>query len=69
MEKQAEDLCKNVFFEKATDFKQIQMPDQKNFVKFDDTCKGDLEHVPIMSETLRHIIPPEVRTMQSELKT
>jgi hypothetical protein len=44
------------------------MPDSKNYVKFDDSTKADLEHVPIMNETLRHIIPPEVRSMQSELK-
>lgn len=68
MTEKSADLCKNVFFEKIPEFKAIQMPDRKNFVKFDDSNKADLEIVPIMSETLRHIIPPEVRSMQSELK-
>ena len=44
------------------------MPDKKNFVKFDDSSKGDLEKTPILNETLRHVIPPEVRNMQAELK-
>jgi hypothetical protein len=44
------------------------MPDRRNYVKFDDSVKPALEIIPIMSETLRHIIPPEVRSMQSELK-
>lgn len=62
------DLSKNVFFEKLPEFKLIPMPDRKNFVKFDDSSKEDFEKVPLMSETLRHIIPPEVRKMQGELK-
>lgn len=68
MTEKSADLCKNVFFEKIPEFKTIQMPDRKNFVKYDDSYKTELEVVPIMSETLRHIIPPEVRSMQSELK-
>ena len=62
------ELCRDVFFEKVPDFKDITMPDSKNFVKFDESAKTDLEIVPIMSETLRHIIPPEVRSMQGEIK-
>jgi hypothetical protein len=44
------------------------MPDKKNFVKFDDSEKGELEKTPILNEVLRHVIPPEVRNMQAELK-
>lgn len=69
MMQKSQELAKTVFFEKIPEFKSIQIPDSKNFVKFDDSCKADLEQVPIMNETLRHIIPPEVRAMQSELKT
>ena len=65
---QAEEKAKSVFFEKIEDFKKIDMPDRKNFVKFDDSSKGDLEKTPILNETLRHVIPPEVRNMQAELK-
>lgn len=57
-----------MFFEKVEDFKKIDMPDKKNFVKFDDSGKGDLEKTPILNETLRHVVPPEVRNMQAELK-
>ena len=64
----SEDKAKNVFFEKMPEFKTISMPDSKNFVKLDDSCKGPLEEVPIMNETLRHVIPPQVRKMQAELK-
>jgi hypothetical protein len=52
-----------VFFEKLPDFKTISMPDSKNFVKFDEGGKALLEEVPIMNETLRHVIPPQVRKM------
>ena len=69
MQEKSVDLAKNVTFDKIPEFSKIEMPDQKNFVKFDDSSKGDLEKVPVMAETLRHIIPPEVRAMQSELKT
>lgn len=69
MFQKASQLCKDVFFEKIPEFKAIPMPDRKNFVKLDDSEKTDLEKVPIMNETLRHIIPPEVRSMQSDLKT
>lgn len=69
MAQKAAQLCKDVFFEKVPEFKSIVMPDRKNFVKLDDSEKADLEKIPIMNETLRHIIPPEVRSMQSEIKT
>ena len=39
------------------------MPDTKNFVKFDGTANDPLTQVPMMNETLRHVIPPAVRTM------
>ena len=44
------------------------MPDTKNFVKFDGSCESDLTQTPMMNETLRHVVPPAVRTMQGELK-
>ena len=68
MSKTSTDKAKNVFFEKIPDFKDVKMPDNKNFVKFDDSVKEDLEKVPAMAENLRHVIPPEVRSMQQELK-
>lgn len=63
MSKNATEVSKTVFFDKIPEFKAIKIPDSKNFVKFDDSAKEDLEKVPIMNETLRHIIPPEVRSM------
>ena len=42
MAKTSTDKAKNVFFEKIPDFKQIPMPDSRNFVKFDDSVKEDL---------------------------
>ena len=64
----ATDKAKNVFFEKIPEERDGKMPDRKNFVKFDESAKAALEVVPTMSETLRHVIPPEVRAMQGELK-
>ena len=62
------DKAKKVFFEKIPDFKDIQMPDQKNFVKFDGTVASELNNIPVMNEILRHVIPPQVRNMQGEFK-
>lgn len=68
MFKMAADKAKTVFFEKIPEFSSIKMPDQKNFVKFDDSCKEDFNKLPMMNETLRHVVPPEVRQMQADLK-
>ena len=57
------DKAKNVFFEKIPPFSEIKMPDSKNFVKFDDSLKDELNQIPVMNEVLRHVIPPEVRKM------
>lgn len=69
MAKTSADKAKTVFFEKIPDFKDIKMPDQKNFVKFDSSCQDELNKIPMMNETLRHVVPPEVRKMQGELNT
>lgn len=69
MAKLSADKAKNVFFEKIPPFNEIKMPDSKNFVKFDDSCKEDLNQVPIMNEVLRHVIPAEVKKMKTELHT
>lgn len=69
MAKLSADKAKNVFFEKIPPFSDIKMPDSKNFVKFDDSCKDDLNKTPIMNEVLRHVVPPEVKRMQTELHT
>ena len=67
MNKMATDKAKTVFFETVTAFNKIQMPDSKNFVKFDGTISASLDEVPILNETLRHVVPPQVRKMQAEL--
>lgn len=65
----SEDKAKTVFFEKIPPHSDIKIPDQKNFVSLQDKENiEDLSKVPGMNETLRHIIPPEVRKMQSEFK-
>jgi hypothetical protein len=58
-----------VFFESIPDHSKIKLPDSKNYVKFDDAAKKELEKIPLMNEVLRHVVPPEVRNMQSEFKT
>ena len=63
MSKTATDKAKNVFFDPVPEHKKVPIPDSKNFVKFDDSAKEDLNKVPVMNETLRHVIPPEVRAM------
>ena len=61
------DKAKTPFFETVTAFNKIQIPDSKNFVKFDGTISASLDEVPILNETLRHVVPPQVRKMQAEL--
>lgn len=68
MFKLSAEKAKSVFFEKIPEFSSIKMPDQKNFVKFDSSCGDDLNKIPLINETLRHVVPPEVRRMQEELK-
>ena len=64
----AEDKAKNLYFEIIVSYEKIQIPDSKNFVKFDASIKDELDKVPTMNETLRYIIPPQVRKMQAEFK-
>jgi hypothetical protein len=53
--KTATDKAKNVCFEKIPDFKQIPMPESRNFVNFDDSVKEDFLKVPaILSKILSH---------------
>lgn len=63
MSKLAAEKAKTVFFEKIPAFKDIKMPDQKNFVKYDKSADEPLYKEPIMKEVLRYIIPPQVRKM------
>ena len=65
----SEDKAKNVCFETVVSYEKIEIPDSKNYVKFDNSAAEPLAIVPHMNEVLRHVIPPEVRQMQSELKT
>ena len=74
--KQAEDLArmatekaKNVFFEEIPSQDKIPIPDSKTFVKLDESIKPDFNQVPPMNDTLRHVVPPEVRKMQGDLQT
>jgi hypothetical protein len=52
------DKAKNVFFEAIAEAKDIKLPEEKNFVKFDDSVKDLLEKVPPMNEILRYLVPP-----------
>lgn len=67
--KMSADKAKTVFFERVTDYKEVKMPDAKNFVKYDGTCKEELEAISSHDDIFRHIIPPQVRALQSEFKT
>ena len=65
----AADKARTVFFEAITPHEKVQMPDAKNFVKLDPSGNEELVAVPAMDDTFRYIIPPQVRSMQSEFKT
>ena len=59
----AADKAQKVFFEKIPNFSDIKIPDSKNFVKFDDSCREQLEVIPTVNEVLRHVVPTAVRKM------
>jgi len=71
LDQMATEKAESVFFERIPkhDDPKIQFPDPKNFVKFDESIRAELEKVAIINEVLRHVVPPEVRKMQVELKT
>jgi len=50
--------AKTVFFERVTPFTEVKMPDAKNYVKYDNGCKEELELVSPHEDIFRHIIPP-----------
>lgn len=57
-----------IYFETEVHQDKIPKPDMQNFVKMEalvDTLNGKF---PI-EEKLRHLVPPQVRVMQGELKT
>ena len=59
---------KTIYFERETPVEQLPTPDLQNFVKMEpllDSLSGKLA----IEEKLRHIVPPQVRVMQVELKT
>jgi len=68
LSKMATEKASTVTFEKIPDWRSIQIPDAKNFVKFDSSASEELDKVPAMNEILRYIIPPQVRKMQAEFK-
>ena len=59
----SEDKAKNVCFETVVSYEKIEIPDSKNYVKFDSSANEPLVVIPHMNEVLRHIVPPEVRQM------
>jgi hypothetical protein len=65
---QSADKAVNVCFEQVVSWEKIEIPDSKNYVKFDKSANDDFTKIPHMNEILRHIVPPEVRQMQTELK-
>jgi hypothetical protein len=58
---------KTIYFEKELGFDQITPPAAQNFVKLEPMMESLHLKLPI-EDKLRHIVPPQVRTMQVELK-
>lgn len=59
---------KTIYFDREIPLEQIPKPDLQNFVKLEPVL-GDLQGKLAIEEKLRHIVPPQVRVMQIELKT
>ena len=58
---------KTIYFEKEVPVSAIPKPDMQNFVKLDAVLE-DLNGKSPLEEKLRHIVPPQVRVMQEELR-
>jgi len=58
---------KSIYFERETPVDQIPKPDCQNFVKLEAALENIQAKLPV-EDKLRHIVPPEVRAMQNELK-
>lgn len=58
---------KSIYFERETPAEQIPKPDVQNFVKLEPALDNIQAKMPI-EDKLRHIVPPQVRAMQNELK-
>jgi hypothetical protein len=58
---------KSIYFERELPMEQVPVPDSQNFVKLEPALDNIQAKLPI-EDKLRHIVPPEVRAMQNELK-
>lgn len=58
---------KSIYFERETPIDQLPKLDGQNFVKLEPALDNVLAKLPI-EDKLRHIVPPEVRAMQNEVK-
>ena len=58
---------KSIYFERETPVEQIPKLDSQNFVKLEPALDNINAKLPI-EDKLRHIVPPEVRAMQNELR-
>ena len=57
----------SIYFERETPIDQLPKPDCQNFVKMEAVLENMQGKIPI-EDKLRHIVPPEVRAMQNEVK-
>ena len=57
-----------VYYEVVAKPDAIEIPNPKNYVKLVD-CSAELNAPPELDNHLRHLVPPAVRQMQSELKS
>lgn len=59
---------RTVYFDRETPLDQIPKPDLQNFVKLEPALDNIAQVKLPIEEKLKHIVPPQVRAMQNELK-
>jgi len=64
---QASEENKKIYYESEVPEAEIAVPDMKNFVKIEPLLEN-IDETPEMDSRLRHLVPPQVRMMQDELK-
>ena len=62
------DKNKTIYFDKETPLDKVPKPDCQNFVKMEAVLDNIATSKLAIEEKLRHIVPPQVRVMQMELK-
>jgi len=67
LQAKAEHENKSIYYEPQVAIEDLPKPDPQNYVSL-ESCQEDLAKPCDLDNSLRHLVPPEVRAMNDELK-